>query len=184
MALLWIPQDQPPHYAAALLGAETAYIVKAGTGRELQISRGTASDLSSPGTVMIRSSSLTGSNRVVWCLYCSTPGTVRVSSVPVLTTLSVLRHRDLVTMPGGSHFYFSTESLPQVVPFPGSSQEAVCPRDHQPIQENTPAVQCPRCHTWYHQTDDCPCYTYAETCASCKGHTTLEAAFEWVPERG
>ena len=181
MPLLWIPQGKSPHYAAAMLHDSISYVVRALADRNIEVRTGGQPEPGSANTVTIRASNLAGNSTTLWCLYCARPGAVRVSSVPVLTTLSVLRHKDMVTMPGGGHFYFSSENLAQIVPFPGSAQPTICPRCRRPIEAGTPAVQCPRCRIWYHQTDDYQCYSYADSCAGCQGRTTLEPTFQWVP---
>ena len=117
----------------------------------------------------------------LWALVVPARSGVRVNGRPVPAGLRVLSDRDEIR-DGGEVSHFSTEELATVVPFPGADHPVICCRCRQPIEAGTPAVSCPKCSIAYHQTDELPCFTYAEKCVICGGATTLGAGFAWVPE--
>jgi len=105
---------------------------------------------------------------------------VRVNGSPLAAGIRVLRDRDELVV-GGSRVFFSTESLAAIEPFAGD--EAVsCPRCGLGIPPRSPAVLCPHCRVYHHQSDELPCWTYTEHCATCDQSTALEAGFRWTPE--
>jgi hypothetical protein len=113
------------------------------------------------------------------------------SGLRVLQDMDELRVGELEgsssTRGGSGHarrFYFSTERVPEVVPFPGGPHRIVCPRCKQEIREKQPAVQCPGdgCGRWYHQGGEYLCWTYAETCSYCPQRTDLAATYTRTPE--
>lgn len=94
----------------------------------------------------------------------------------------VLRDRDEIRLRGAPPMYFSTELLAQVSTFPGFARPAHCPRCRQVIEVGTPAVRCPGCQMWHHQSAGCECWTYGSTCAVCDQNTALDAGYRWKPE--
>jgi len=78
--------------------------------------------------------------------------------------------------------FFSTELLAGVTPYPGSERPILCARCKAEIATASPAVRCPRCGAWHHQSDELPCWTYAERCSVCDQPTALDAGFAWTPE--
>jgi len=115
----------------------------------------------------------------VWILIG--PPTVRVNGSALDAGIRVLRDRDELRT-GGSRTFFSTESLPVIVPFPDSERPTFCPRCKLVIAAGTPAVCCPQFNVWHHQSDEFPCWTYAERCALCDQPTALDGDFRWTPE--
>jgi hypothetical protein len=93
-------------------------------------------------------------------------------------SLSLLQDRDEITMERTA-VYFTTETLPAVVPFPGSAETLLCARCKSPLVAGELAVQCPNCRLWYHQHDTRPCWTYHTQCVC--GHPT-HGDFVWRPE--
>jgi len=95
----------------------------------------------------------------------------------------VLTERDEIRFRTGLRLYFSTERLPQVVAFPGGSREMCCARCRNPIARDTPAVACPTCGTWCHQTEELPCWRYpgSTQCPLCDQSNDPEAGFRWTP---
>jgi hypothetical protein len=84
----------------------------------------------------------------------------------------------------GHRCFFSTEELAQIVSFPGLAQTAFCPRCKQKVEPGDPAVVCPHCHAWHHQSEKYPCWTYGATCALCQVQSTaLDAGYAWTPEK-
>lgn len=111
-------------------------------------------------------------------------------AVPVLVNgtasplgLVVLADRDEIFVPGSRPVFFSTETLAAIVPFPAGVPRGFCPRCRQPLEPGTPAVKCPDCGLWHHQSEDAlPCWTYGDRCAACARPTPLDAGFSWTPE--
>ncbi|HEY7448375.1 MAG TPA: hypothetical protein VH702_09510 [Vicinamibacterales bacterium] len=118
-----------------------------------------------------------------WALVSPTHGNTRVNGVRVMTGLTILTDRDEIRPAGGPTWFFSTETQAHVEPFPDSDGRGFCPRCRLPIATGTPAVHCPRCGLWYHQSDEFPCWTYAPQCTACPQLTELGAGLGWTPER-
>jgi len=95
----------------------------------------------------------------------------------------VLADRDEIRLQHGQRLYFSTERLTQVTSFPGSDHEALCGRCRQPIRKGTPAVLCPNCGAWSHQTEELPCWRYegSSHCPLCDQSNAVEVDFRWSP---
>ena len=118
----------------------------------------------------------------VWAL-AAAPGTLlHVNGRAVVGGLRVLNDRDLIRTPDGARYFFSSESLAEVKPFPGSDRPVFCGRCRLRIDSGSLAVCCPGCGIWFHQVDDLPCWTYSERCSYCGRDTALDAGFAWTPE--
>ena len=109
-------------------------------------------------------------------------GSARVNGTPFLLGIRVLRDRDELLTPSGARAFFSTEALVRVAPAPESEKVPSCPRCKQPVDANTPSVQCPECQVWHHQSEDLPCWIYSPTCALCDRSTDLSVSYRWTPE--
>jgi hypothetical protein len=109
------------------------------------------------------------------------PPSLRVNGQPLDAGIRLLRDRDELRT-GAVRTFFSTESLAVVEAFPGDQRPTFCPRCKLAIEPGTPAVRCPQCRVWHHQSDDMPCWLYAERCTLCDQPTTLDAGFHWSPE--
>ena len=108
------------------------------------------------------------------------PPRVRVNGHPLDAGIRVLRDRDELRV-GGRRAFFSTETLAMVVPFPGE-RPTLCPRCKLEILPGSPAVRCPQCGIWHHQSEEFPCWLYSSTCTNCDQLTALDAHFRWSPE--
>jgi hypothetical protein len=108
-------------------------------------------------------------------------GAAQVNGMPLLTGIRVLRDRDELQV-GGLRAFFSAEALAAVRPSPAQGERIFCPRCKQEIEKLSPAVRCPQCRVWHHQTAELPCWTYSERCASCNQPTDLNAGYRWTPE--
>lgn len=108
---------------------------------------------------------------------------VRVNGEPLLGDLRVLADRDQLRL-GDEALYFSTENPARVEPLAQAERPLACPRCRQTIAPATPAVRCPACGVWHHQSEELPCWTYAPTCALCPRSTDLQAGLQWSPEEG
>jgi hypothetical protein len=118
-----------------------------------------------------------------WLIMDARPPRVHLNGSSLTTGIHVLHDRDEICgIPGVGRMFFSTEVLARVEPYPGAERPASCPRCKQPITAGTPAVRCPGCGVWYHQSEDFPCWTYSETCALCPQLTALDAGYRWTPE--
>jgi hypothetical protein len=108
------------------------------------------------------------------------PGTdVFINGQSQFAGLRLLQHKDEILV-NRSRFFFSTERLPQVQPFPALGREILCPRCQRPIETSTPAVCCPNCDTWCHSSEENPCWLYAQTCPICSQLTHADS-FTWSP---
>jgi hypothetical protein len=120
--------------------------------------------------------------REAWVLLSPPSVDLRLNGAPLHTGIRVLEDRDAIQLSDGSPTYFSSERLAQVEPFPGSPGPVYCPRCKTEIEGGTPAVRCPGCDSWHHQSETFGCWLYAERCALCDHPTALDAGFRWSPE--
>ena len=116
----------------------------------------------------------------IWLAMSATPTGVALNGVPLHAGIRVLADRDEIRVEGLGRVFFSTERLARVEPFPDVAGATFCPRCKQAIAAGTPAVCCPACQRWYHQSDDCPCWSYTPHCL-CGHPTALDAGFQWSP---
>jgi hypothetical protein len=117
-----------------------------------------------------------------WALLAGLEVSVRVNGLPLVLGIHALRDRDEISL-AGQRYFFSTEELALVTPFPGLAQPACCPRCKQKVEVGEPAVACPHCRAWHHQSDEFPCWTYEPTCALCQLQSTaLDAGYSWTPD--
>jgi hypothetical protein len=105
----------------------------------------------------------------------------RVNGVVLQNGMRMLRDRDSIQLGDRSPVYFSSEQQPTVEPLPESDQPLFCPRCKAVIETGSPAVRCVSCGSWYHQTDDFPCWTYSESCV-CGHPTALDGDYRWCPD--
>ena len=120
-----------------------------------------------------------GTNTEVWILMSGPDADVRINGRWVAGGIRVLCDRDEIVV-RGTRRYFSTETLARIEPF-DAERTVSCPRCRQTIDPEAPAVRCPRCKVWHHQSDELPCWTYADTCAMCPQPTDLAAGYLWTP---
>lgn len=107
---------------------------------------------------------------------------VRVNGHPPAAGLRILEDRDEIRTAAGATSFFSTETRARVEPFPGADRPVHCPRCKLAIEPDTPAVKCPNCSIWHHESARYKCWTYAERCALCDQETALDASFRFTPE--
>lgn len=115
----------------------------------------------------------------VWVLLAHAEA-VAVNGAPLRLGIRLLRDRDELRLATGERYYFSTERLATVEPFV-RAEPVCCPRCRQQIASGVPAVACPSCGAWCHQTDALPCWTYAATCPLCDQPSALEGGYRWTP---
>jgi hypothetical protein len=116
-----------------------------------------------------------------FALVVSANAGARVNGLPLAAGLRALVDRDEIQAPSFGTCYFSTEELAVVEPLPDAAHVPHCPRCRLPVEPESPAVRCPACQLWHHQTSDYPCWTYAATCAVCPQPTRLDGAYQWTP---
>jgi hypothetical protein len=125
---------------------------------------------------------------VSWVLVSGRERDVRLNGAQLTLGVQKVADRDEIHIEGVGTLYFSTESLARIEPFAGPAPEAeeglviYCPRCKQSVENGAEAVKCPQCRTWYHQSEELPCWGYSETCALCPQPTDLKAGFRWTPE--
>jgi hypothetical protein len=117
-----------------------------------------------------------------WVMVAGPTDRVLMNGAPAVLGLSVLMDRDEIRLPDGRQFFFSSEMLVSIEPFPATGIRGFCPRCKQVIAPGSPAVRCPACGLWHHASDDLPCWTYGLHCAACPQDTALDAGFQWTPE--
>jgi hypothetical protein len=134
-----------------------------------------------PDEVRIVPSDATGGS-AAWTLMSGWEASLRVNGLPLALGIRALRDRDEISF-AGQRYFFSTEELAIVTPFPGLAQPACCPRCKQLVEVGQPAVACPHCHAWHHQSEDFSCWTYEPTCALCQVQSSaLDAGYSWTPD--
>ena len=122
------------------------------------------------------------SDEECWVILAGRESDIKINGLPLFAGLSILHDRDEIRWSPDGFAFFSSEELAAVVDWPHSDRKIVCPRCKQEIVPETPAVRCPRCGIWHHQSEELPCYTYAENCATCARKTGLDALYDWTPE--
>ncbi len=106
---------------------------------------------------------------------------VWVNGEPLVLGIRALRDRDAIRIGARRTAFFSTEALPRITPFP-QPHPAPCARCMTDVVPDSPAVKCPKCGAWHHQSDEFPCWTYTEKCARCDQPTALDGQYHWNPE--
>lgn len=115
-----------------------------------------------------------------WLIMNTIPSGVVLNGTPLRSGIRLLADRDEIHIAGAGRVYFSVERLACVVAFPGADTRVDCVRCKQEIVRGTPAVRCPACGRWFHQSDDLPCWTYSDRCL-CPQPTALDAGYQWTP---
>jgi hypothetical protein len=185
MAFLFVPDASSvaPSWLALALGAARFFFSRTPSS-PLRAAGGPLLSLSpSSGFAGVQLVRLASSGGDTWILLCAPDSCVRVNGLPVLGALRVLRDRDEIVIAGCGRFFFSSERLARVEPFPGSDRDAYCPRCKDILPYGTASVRCPGSGIWHHQSADRACWTYAETCAcGCGRPTDLGAGLQWTPD--
>ena len=118
-----------------------------------------------------------------WVLISPSGVRASVNGDHVVAGIRVLDNRDEIRTPDGVWF-FSTEEIARVEPFPDIDHVLRCARCTRPLECGTPAVRCPNpdCGRWHHETEAFPCWTSIAFCAVCSRATGLGPDDRWVPE--
>jgi hypothetical protein len=135
------------------------------------------------GVALLRASGL---SEDVWVVVVAASATVRVNGQAVAAGMRALEDRDEIKVERLDDVFFSTETLVSVAPAPASERPLICARCRRVVVEGDPAVCCPGCGVWHHQTEseeEFPCWTHGERCAACDVRPTdLGAGYDWSPE--
>lgn len=163
----WWPQALTGRLAALAPGAAPASLAEAA---ELP-----------HGSVALLHAALDGTTST-WLLVDPAGARVRINGRLLATAVRALADHDEILLPGGRPFFFTTERRPERSTFPGSGRPSFCPRCRQAMEAGTPAVACPGCGMWHHETHEHNCWTYGESCAMCAQSTSFDSDFCWTPE--
>jgi hypothetical protein len=175
MAHLWSTAGTGS-WTAVIVDAETVALDPSGLVRR---PAGPVDPAAAPAAVVCRAG---GVGCETWTLLVPAGVAAFVNGVEVRVGIAVLADRDEIRLSGSRSLFFSTETAATVAPFPADGPRGFCPRCRQPIEPGTPAVNCPRCALWHHQSQALPCWTYADRCAACAQPSALDAGFTWTPE--
>lgn len=105
-----------------------------------------------------------------------------LNGTPLRCGLSMLSDRDEIRFADGRRFYFSTERLATVEPFPDVDKPAKCVRCKTALDRGDDAVRCVGCDLWFHQTTELGCFAHAANCPVCETATALDTGYRWTPE--
>ena len=120
-----------------------------------------------------------------WVLMAAPGQRITVNGAETLAGLRVLQDRDHIRLfdkETAVSFFYSAELIPRVEAFPGADTPVACPRCKIIIEPGASAVKCPGCGAWYHQSEEYPCWSYADKCALCKHPADMEAGYQFTPE--
>ncbi len=179
MPQLWIQQEdqEQPWAVVPLAGGVRVFYL---TGNpDLPVVTSAHTGASCPAYIM-RHGAGDGHDR--WMLFASSEAQAVVNGMNLEIAMRALRDQDEIHI-GRTVMFFSTERLPRITPMPRTDKPCTCPRCQAEIEPGTPAVQCPTCGLWHHQSEQSPCWSYGEKCAAfCDQPTALEGSFRWAPE--
>ena len=122
------------------------------TGEDKRPLRQSAGGTSSRFPILMSASGLPG-EETSWTLLAQPDANLWVNGLPLISGIRLLRNQDEICILGCRRFYFSTDSLPQVMAFPGFDRSILCPRCKQEVKKGEPSVRCPSCGVWHHQTE-------------------------------
>jgi len=120
-----------------------------------------------------------------WALVWRRDLVVRINGRRHGLGLRVLRHRDEIRIGDGDPVFYSTETLPVVIPFPGAGEPVFCTRCQLALEPGQPVVRCPgeRCGGGYYyhaQEGQRDCFNYGP-CLVCGYEPTGQTTFQWTP---
>ncbi len=188
MAHLWKEtkngNEQEREWALAVLDAHDRFHLKNHAVQAVQ-AESDNSGMENGTVILIRSDSKSGkSQKENWLLMSKNANDVSVNGIPLMTGIKELSDRDEIMLKDAGRFFFSGERLARKAPLPELGRKVFCPRCKQEIETGTTAVRCPNpdCSVWHHETEELPCWTYAEKCALCDQNTDLNSGYRWTPE--
>jgi len=175
MAHIWTKQDGEPWEVVQLTGAACSIA----SGKSLREYKRRANITGARPSLVAFQDAAGHEN---WALLSSAGTDIRVNGAAMRLGLHVLRDRDAIQVKGRGAMFYSTERLAAVEPVPAMPEAMFCPRCKTALEAGTPGVKCPGCGTWHHQSEDLPCWIYAQQCALCDQQTDLDAGYRWTPE--
>ncbi len=175
MAHVWLHEPADTGGEWTHLPLDRTVLVLGAGGSAPVVAPATGGDVAA-ATQLLRRTTADGT---VWLLLGT--DAVRVNGSPLDVGLRVLRDQDELVA-AGRRMFFSTETLAVIVPLPVTERAVFCPRCKLEIAPGSPAVACPQCGVWHHQSDDYPCWTYAERCTLCDQPSALDAGYRWTPD--
>ncbi len=171
---LWQAQTLPPELEAVALAPGLP-----AASRDSAMTAGAAG----PNSPLLLAADAEGPPR--WAVLSPCGIRVKINGDTLRCGIRMLRDKDEIVA-GGARFFFSVESLAEVIPFPGSdpARRVFCARCKGDLKAGVPSVRCPGCGSWHHQDEggELPCWTYAAPCALCAQPTAFDAGFQWTPE--
>ena len=113
-------------------------------------------------------------------LLMADPRCIRING-RMFAGVRVLRELDEIGGFGGCPLFFSDEEPGRVVQRDPEGAVAECPICGDEVAG--PAVRCPRCGIWHHESPERPCWSSRELCSTfgCPQSTHLNAAERWTP---
>lgn len=175
MAHLWLQNENCQWIAQPLSGSELklqSFLV--GPKKESQAAITGIADV-----LVLRTES---DSQDEWSILSGQECRITINGIPLFLGIRILNDRDDIRWDRNSFAFYSSEEPAAVVSLKEGDQKLFCPRCKQEIAPGTPAVRCPGCGIWHHQSEHLPCYTYAENCATCTRKTALDNGYNWTPE--
>ncbi len=117
-----------------------------------------------------------------WILLGGGGRTVWINGLPLTGGIRVLEDRDEIRIDETGSLFFSSEVRAVIEPFPGGDDPVHCARCKSAIEQGTPAVRCPACEIFHHESEERPCWRYRDFCSTCDQITDLDAGFRFTPE--
>ena len=181
MAHLWLREPDEDQWTIFPLDGEGFALSSA----QLRPTPTAASKEELIGEAMIKRAVLlptTGARGAGWVLVTGASAEIGINGLPLKAGIRVLVDRDEICIVGRESYFFSTETLAAVEPFAGADRRLFCPRCKDELAPGDASVKCPQCRLIYHQSDERPCWTYAETCSACSQRSDLQSGYRWTPE--
>ena len=117
-----------------------------------------------------------------WVLFHQHQQPLWINGLRNRTGIQLLCDRDEVRLSPHPPWYFSSEELPTVRPFPDHGGEAHCPRCKQQISRGDMVVRCPGCFLYLHCDPELlNCWRYSPTCPVCDQPTEERTEYRWIP---
>lgn len=105
------------------------------------------------------------------------PQTIRINGHPFLG-IGELRHQDEILF-SNRLLFFSDQGPVRVALELPEGISGTCPVCGDSLI--APAVRCPQCGTWHHESAALPCWSSLEKCSSCEQPTRMTDEQLWTP---